>query len=136
METVWWERLIFLLRNKPETASPYAESSHRISNIQIDNRSDLAKKLKDVLNHRRRFSFSCSDYTFNICCWFKWNTLSSSSKNIFYRNKLYKKGIEKFKEETDCVELIKSIRLLKTLSKTLLSSNQLHLLSLDNSHLL
>ena len=43
--------------------------------------------------------------------------------------------MERFQEETDCIEIIKSIRLLKTLSKVLLTSNQIQLLSLDNSHL-
>ena len=49
---------------------------------------------------------------------------------------LFKYGLNRFKKETDIIEIIKSVRLLKILAKILLSNNQIKLLALENSNLL
>ena len=53
-----------------------------------------------------------------------------------YKNQVYKNGIKRFTLETDLVELVKSLRMLKILSKIILSQNQKCLLELENSSLL
>ena len=53
-----------------------------------------------------------------------------------YKNQVYKNGIKRFTLETDLVELVKSLRMLKILSKIILSQNQKWLLGLEDSNLL
>ena len=92
--------------------------------------------LKVKLENRRRFAFSWCDYLFAILCWSKWKKNSKSQASLSFRNSLYKDGLKRFKQETNTIEIIKSIRQLKILIKILLSKNQIKLLELEDSNLL
>ena len=101
-----------------------------------DKKVDFLVKLKEVLFNRRKFDYSSSDYIYEIFWWCKCNRNTSKQSKLVYRNQIYKNGIKRFTYETDLVEVIKSIRMLKTLSKILLSKNQRCLLGLEDSNLL
>ena len=106
-------------------------------NLTLGNRkSDFLKKLKEVLYNRRKFVYSSSDYLYEVfwCC--KWNKKIKKQSRLEYRNQIYRNGIKRFTHETDIVEVVKSIRMLKTLSKIVLSKNQKWLLGLEDSNLL
>ena len=53
-----------------------------------------------------------------------------------FKFSIHEKGVSKFTDETDMVEIVKSVRLLKILIKILLSNEQIKLLALENSSLL
>ena len=92
-------------------------------------------KLKQHLDNRRRFAFSQLDYAFEAW-WCNWRKKHIKQSDLSSRNRVYKHGIQRFRVETDIVGLIKSLRMLKTLSRIMLSNYQMCLLSLENSNLL
>ena len=57
-------------------------------------------------------------------------------QNSYNRYVIHEKGVSKFTDETDMVEIIKSVRMLKILTKILLSNEQIKLLAFENSSLL
>ena len=60
----------------------------------------------------------------------------NSQTSLLFRNSLHKDGLQRFKQETDTIEIIKSIRQLKMLIKILLPKHQIKLLELADSNLL
>ena len=94
------------------------------------------KKFKVMLENRRRYAFSWYDYLFTIFYCSKCKKKSNSQTNLSFRNLVYKDGLKRFKQETDTIEIVKSIRQMKMLIKILLSKHQIRLLELEDSNLL
>ena len=89
-----------------------------------------------MLENRYRYGFSWWDYFYQTLWISKLKKVRKCKANSFFRNSIHDKGISKLKEETDMVEIIRSVRLLKVLTKILLSKNQINLLAFENSSLL
>ena len=89
-----------------------------------------------MLENRRRYAFSWYDYLFTIFYCSKFKKKSNSQTNLSFRNLVYKDGLKRFKQETDTIEIVKSIRQMKMLIKILLSKHQIRLLELEDSNLL
>ena len=95
----------------------------------------MLDRLKNNLENRHRFAFSQLDLAFETL-WCKRRKSNDSQSSLSSRNRVFKHGVQLFRLETDIIELIRSLRMLKTLSKILLSNYQIWLLSLENSNLL
>ena len=134
--------MLFLVINDVNTK----ENDPKLSQDQKVNKTNrnLMEKLRVMLDSRCSYAFSWKDYLYSYAsCWIRgirciwWITkLPKSSKSLSFRNLLFKYGLNRFKKETDIIEIIKSVRMLKILAKIFLSNNQIKLLTLENSNLL
>lgn len=74
---------------------------------------------------RRRYNYTCGDFTYNLLCCCKCLSRDNTKPYSFYnRHKLYEKGIDKFNSEFDAEHFVKSLRNLKILIASLMDDSE------------
>ena len=97
---------------------------------EIENLSaiEFNQTFENVIN-RRKFNYSFKDIIWEIFWLYKWKSLGK----INLRRKIFKTGIKQFHSEMDYVYIIKSIRELKALVKSILNQDQQGIIQLHQS---
>ena len=109
-----------------------------------DQSPGLLIRLKQLLNNRRRYSYSAADYVVSLFSCIVWCLRCKNKKCFYHRNKLFSKGnlhhlhlgVQQFSNELDCISIVRSIKQMRSMMQVLLTENQLVLLKHDRSNMI
>ena len=89
-----------------------------------DSTENEHNKLFENVVNRRKFNYSTKDMLWELSWLHKCKSSNKSWQNMNLRIKIFNEGIETFNNEMDYANIIKSIRELKALTKSILDQDQ------------
>ena len=89
-----------------------------------DSTEDEHTKLFENVVSRRKFNYSTKDMLWELFWLHKCKSSNKSWQNMNLRIKIFNEGIKTFNKEMDYANIIKSIRELRALTKSILDLNQ------------
>ena len=89
-----------------------------------DSTEDEQNKLFENVASRRKFNYSTKDMLWELFWLHKCKSSNKSWQNMNLRIKIFNEGIETFNNEMDYANIIKSIRELRALTKSILDQDQ------------
>lgn len=92
---------------------------------EIHEKDELLDKVEASINTRYAFTYTPWDVFYQVLCCklckkMKFNHLSTLQE---VKEKYYNKGIDKYHEELDCIQIVQSLRQLKTLVKVIMNDH-------------